>query len=221
MSLGRKRAGRFLLRRPRVCLLLLIPLFLSGCLSGPDDEPARRTLQFSELRFSSPISPADTSATIEAGYYVGPTFCWAIEEINVSLEGRTIRVSGTAVDRSEGQTCGQALSYGQGSLSLPPLDPGTYLLRAGSLHDTLVVSTEVASSSRRFVARGDLASDATGCGDLAAPPFWIGLSDLPDSLPTGEIIVWGEELDEDPCGRSHPEFYDFFASVRRVAAAPT
>jgi len=201
-------------------LFFLSLFFLSGCLLNPRENVRARALRFSVLRFSSPIAPAD-SLTIETGFYVGPNTCWAVEKLEVAREGNTIRVSGLAVERTNGHDCGTMPREATRVLPLPRLDPGIYLLWAGDLQDTLTVSAEPDSSSRRFVARGFLDPNGEECLDLAAPPFRIGLAARPDSIPLGEILVWGEEIDEDPCGRPMPGLCDFFASVRRIAPAPS
>ena len=46
------------------------------------------------------------------------------------------------------------------------------------------------------------------------------LSSLPDSIPGGQVIVWADQIDDDPCGRELYPFYDYFASVRRIEAVP-
>jgi hypothetical protein len=218
--------SRRTLLRPRLLLLsslsslFFLSLFFPGCLLDSREDLRARALRFSALRFPSPIAAAD-STTFETGFFVGPNTCWAVEKLEVAREGNTIRVSGLAVERTDGHDCGTTARYATRVLPLPRLDPGIYLLRAGDLQDTLVVSAEPDSSSRRFVARGFLYPNGEECLDLAAPPYRIGLAARPDSIPLGETLVWGMEIDEDPCGRPMPGLCDFFASVRRIAPAPS
>lgn len=199
---------------------------LAGCLSDPDSA-SRRSLSFDSLRFESPIAAHEDSATIEVGFLVGTSACWGLESIGVERSGSTLLVSGVAVDPSGGRDpCAAVVVWAVDTLTLPPLEPGTYLLRACSLLDTLVVEEAPAASARRAVLRGDVDRFAGTCGRVGAGELDVGLASLPDSLPSGRLLVWGdewtpEEVAADTCDSLPPGRFDFFVSVRRLVPAPT
>jgi hypothetical protein len=160
---------------------------------------------------------------LEVGFYVGPNGCWSVEEIGLEMRGDTILVSGTAVNRSTGGDCTQVMVYGVDTLAVPPLDPGVYFIRAGALRDTLVVEEAGTDPSDRIVLRGTVRRDG-GCGTLDCGLLFVGLSNVPGSIPGDNLFVWGDEIDTDPCGRDTTAaagLYDLFVHVRAVAAAPT
>jgi hypothetical protein len=193
----------------------------AGCLFGPDDSTERRSLAFTTLRFATPIAAYEDSVEIEVGYLVGTNSCWGVERIGIDRSGNTIHVSGTAVFRQGDWDCADVVHFARSTLFLPPVEPGSYLLRACSLTDTVRVLDQPAEATQRAVLKGRVYREEGSCGSIDSPPGRVGLSALPDSIPGGALIVWADELGSDPCGLDFPEMYAFFASVRRLITAPT
>ena len=122
----------------RIGAVFAVAAWIAGCETDPD-EVARGDLCFKLLRYPARVVEGVAPGSVGVAYYVGPNGCWGVESIDIALEEGTIRISGTAVDESDGSSCTQALVYGRDTLALPPLTAGTYRVIAGSLIDTLVV----------------------------------------------------------------------------------
>jgi len=194
---------------------------MAGCLNDPD-EPTRRSLQFDFLRFPGQMMAGHAPGSVDVEYYVGPSGCWRVESIGLDLSGNTITISGTSRDYSGGNPCTSVVVYGQDTLVLPALRAGTYLVIAGSLVDTLVVTDSVLASDTIVVARGSASVTGDNCGELYGGPVNIGLTDIPDSLSTEVAYFHGIQIgpDQYPCDLPYPDYYEVYMSVRRIETMP-
>lgn len=194
---------------------LMVALVLAGCLSDPDSGPITRPIDVQFVRFPSPLAPYGLADSLDVAYLVGPDLCWYLKEISLTVRNDTILVTGFAKKDDPDGICPTATLYGERRFALPPLEPGTYLFRSCMLQDTLVVAEDAIPAGYRITLKGLPSAPDDGCALVDAGPFMVGLSNFPETYPSGTIRIWADQIDSDPCGRSG--IYDCFATVRHVA----
>ncbi len=194
----------------------------AGCIFDSGDGPVYREIQFEFVRFPSVVPAGQNNALVEAGFLYGWSGCWVIEQLSLSLTGDTLRLSGTGKLPDRGMTCTDNVLCGRHEFLLPPLAAGLYWIQASRLSDTLRVAQSDSTGTYRILMQDYVWDEGDGCAWASAGTFGVGLSNLPDSIPASRVIIWADQIDEDPCERETlpPECFDYFASVRRIEAVP-
>jgi hypothetical protein len=149
------------------CAILFAALAVVAC--NDSESPPLPPEETGRLVFLSLVHPAVVAtlgpSLLRAGAYVGPDLCWRIDAAQIEVRDSELRLTGTAVRRATGGACPQAIAYDSVDVLVPPLRAGTYVIRADSLADTLVVAPVVGALVERFAAEGVLTPSlvAGGC----------------------------------------------------------
>ena len=198
---------------PRHGLVLLAASGLLALAPSCDDDqsigygPPRRPLDF--IYFVHPGAvDSGTPSQLRAGVLAGSNLCWYVAGAGIERQGDHLWISGTARYRSLG-ACPLAIAYDTLTLTIPPLDPGDYILTTGDLLDTLHVGSPGAGpAGKPFAALGDICNSDRGCilfrcehpnGQEIEGLVTRGLPSGPSPGGTCRLVVAGTVAGRDTC----------------------
>jgi hypothetical protein len=169
--------------------------------------PPRRPLDFIYFLHPGAVD-SGTPSQLRAGVVAGSNLCWSVAYAAIQRQGDHLWIFGTAQYRSLG-ACPEAIAYDTLTLTIPPLEPGDYILTTGGLADTLAVrSPAPRPSAKRFAAFGDICETDRGCvlfgcDHPSAEEFegmvTRGLPAGPSPGPTCRIVAAGTVAGRDTC----------------------
>lgn len=205
-------------------LSLALCVLSASCLNDPDPEPMRRALEFRTLVSPSVVSPG-TSSSAQVAFEVGPSGCWGIEWLRVTLRGTEIHIEGGGIDpRHRDTACADASVRGLREVELPALPSGDYEIVAGGLRTPLVVTQEFTSATEEASFLGSLEFSgpedlhASGCGwGTFVDNWWF--TGLPAEVVPGDYSIHGRTTGDDPCSLADwfsPLFFSRFIAVSRI-----
>ncbi|MFN8176938.1 MAG: hypothetical protein U0167_03390 [bacterium] len=163
---------------------------------------------------------AGQPATAEIGCEIGSSGCWQLESLEVREQGGIVDIVGsTLYTKSRGAGCFDTPDYAFRFISLPPLSPGTVLVRAGDLLDTLQVAADSSAAERRITFREPAYRQEGRCGLFILAGESAFVSGLPDTVPHPRVryLVRGTLSADDPCGLAGFSFpAHYFVTAREV-----
>ena len=191
-------------RSGRRFLGLFLGLLSASCLHDPGPEPSRRALEFETL-VSPSVVPSGTPTSARVSFVVGPSACWRVEWLTVTLREARIHVEGGAIDpRNSDLSCTDAFVRREQRVDLPALAPGDYEVVAGDLRTPLVVSDNIAPGGEKAAFQGTLRffgpDELQGSG-CAWGGYWSSwwFTGVPVDANESHCIIQGDVTQDDPC----------------------